>query len=184
MQDKSLRHVFNFKPYGNKSNRKVKCKSEKSTGLHMIRLLEKNSRIPYDLLLLADETIEAINKYIHQSDIYVLERGNTIMAVFALQTICSDTVEIKNIAVDTAFQGQGIGQELLKYAINLAKERGFKRIIIGTGDAGIKQLYLYQKVGFEIYDIKHKFFIDNFPEPIFENGIQLKHMIMLKMDLK
>jgi N-acetylglutamate synthase-like GNAT family acetyltransferase len=150
----------------------------------MIRLLEKNEKIPYDLLLLADETIEAINKYIHQSDIYVLDRDGVIIAVFALQTICSDTAEIKNMAVDTAFQGKGIGQELLKEAVNLAKEKGFKEIIIGTGDAGIKQLYLYQKVGFEIYAIKHRFFIDNYPEPIFENGIQLKHMIMLKMDLK
>jgi hypothetical protein len=42
----------------------------------MIRLLEKDKKIPYDLLLLADETIEAINKYIQQSDIYVFERNN------------------------------------------------------------------------------------------------------------
>lgn len=150
----------------------------------MIRLLEKNKKIPYDLLLLADETVEAINKYIHQSDIYVLDRGNVNIAVCVLQTMSDDTVEIKNIAVDTAFQGQGIGQKVLKDAINLAKEKGFKSILIGTGDAGIKQLYLYQKVGFEIYDIKHRFFIDNYPEPIFENGIQLKHMIMLKKELK
>jgi N-acetylglutamate synthase-like GNAT family acetyltransferase len=150
----------------------------------MIRLLEKDKPIPYDLLLLADESIESINKYIHQSDIYVLERDDTMLAVFALQPISSDTVEIKNIAVDTALQGQGIGQGLLKDAIHIAKEKGFKEIIIGTGDAGIQQLYLYQKVGFEMYEIKHRFFIDNFPEPIFENGIQLKHMIMLKKDLK
>ena len=58
----------------------------------MIRLLEKDKKIPYDLLLLADETIEAINKYIHQSDIYVLDRDNIIIAVFVLLTICSDTV--------------------------------------------------------------------------------------------
>jgi len=150
----------------------------------MIRLIEKDKEIPYDLLLLADETMEAINKYVNQSDIYVLDRDNVVIAVYVLQTISDDIIEIKNIAVDTAFQGQGIGQELLKDAINRAKERGFEKIIIGTGDAGIKQLYLYQKVGFEIYDIKHRFFLDNYPEPIFENGIQLKHMIMLKKELK
>jgi len=150
----------------------------------MLRFLEKDMPIPYDLLLLADESIEAINKYIHQSDIYLLERDNTMIAVFALQTISNDTVEIKNIAVDTALQGQGIGQGLLKDAIDLAKEKGYKEIIIGTGDAGIQQLYLYQKVGFEIYDIKHRFFLDNYPEPIFEKGIQLKHMIMLRKELK
>lgn len=150
----------------------------------MIKLIEKEKEIPYDLLLLADESVEAINKYIHQSDIFVLDRDNVTIAVYVLQKISVDTIEIKNIAVDTVFQGQGIGQELLKDAINRAKERGFKEIIIGTGDAGIKQLYLYQKVGFEIYDIKHRFFLDNYPEPIIENGIQLKHMIMLKKELK
>jgi ribosomal protein S18 acetylase RimI-like enzyme len=150
----------------------------------MVRLLDKDQQIPYDLLLLADETIDAINKYIHQSDIYVLDRDNIMIAAFVLQTISDDTVEIKNIAVDIAFQGLGIGQGLLKNAINLAKEKGFKKLIIGTGDAGIKQLYLYQKVGFEIYEIKHRYFIDNYPEPIFENGIQLKHMIMLKKDFE
>ena len=150
----------------------------------MIRLLNKDKKIPYDLLLLADENIEAINKYIHQSDIYLLDKGSETIAVCAIQTISDDTVEIKNIAVDTVFQGQGVGQGLLKEILDLVKAKGFKKIIIGTGDAGIKQLYLYQKVGFEIFEIKHKFFIDNYPEPIFENGIQLKHMIMLKKDLK
>lgn len=150
----------------------------------MIKLLEKDKKIPYNLLLLADETVEAINKYIHQSDIYVLERDNEIIAVYALQTISTDTIEIRNIAVDKAFQGQGIGRELLDHAVDRAKEMGFKKIIVGTGDAAIKQLHLYQKVGFEIYDIKHRFFLDNYAEPIFENGIQLKHMIMLKKDIE
>lgn len=149
----------------------------------MIRQIRKDEAIPYDLLLLADETVEAINTYIHQSDIYLLDRNNTIIAVCALQTIDADTIEIKNIAVNTAFQGQGIGQEMLKEVIHLAKEKGFKRILIGTGDAGIKQLYIYQKVGFEIFEIKNRYFLDHYPEPIFENGIQLKHMVVLKKDL-
>ena len=150
----------------------------------MIQLLDKDEKIPYNLLLLADESIVAINKYIHQSDVYILEKGCETIAVCAIQKINDDTVEIKNIAVDTVFQGQGVGQELLLDITDLVKSKGFNQIIIGTGDAGIKQLYVYQKVGFEIFEIKHKFFIDNYPEPIFENGIQLKHMIMLKKDLR
>jgi len=149
----------------------------------MIRQIRKDEAIPYDLLLLADETVEAIDTYIHQSDIYILDRNNAIIAVCALQTIDADTTEIRNIAVDTAFQGQGIGQEMLKEVIHLAKEKGFKRMLIGTGDAGIKQLYIYQKVGFEMFEIKNRYFLDHYPEPIFENGIQLKHMVVLKKDL-
>jgi len=146
-------------------------------------LLQKDKEIPYDLLLLADESIGAIQKYIHQSDIYVYRHDGKIIGTYVMQAVDDHTIEIKNIAVDQSFQGHGIGRKLLGDAIDRAKEKGFKRIIIGTGNASIKQLYLYQKVGFEIYDIKRGFFLDNYPEPIFENGIQLKHMVMLEMDL-
>lgn len=45
------------------------------------RQLCKDEKVPYDLLLLADETIEGINKYIFDSEIYVLEREKQIIAV-------------------------------------------------------------------------------------------------------
>ena len=157
---------------------------KKETKHQVIRQLSKDEKIPYDLLLLADETIEAINKYIFDSDIFILEQENRIIAVYVFQAINKNEIEIKNIAVIIDCQGQGIGKLLLNDAARRARERGFKTIIIGTGDAATKQLYLYQKEGFEVFDIKKNFFIDNYPEPVYENGIQLKHMIMLKKGLK
>jgi len=149
----------------------------------MIRQLQKDEEIPYNLLLLADETIEAINRYINNSEIFVFEKDNETIAVYVLQKISNDTIEIKNIAVDTKHQGQGIGTLLLRDAISRAKAKGFKTIVIGTGDVAPKQLHLYQKVGFEIFDTKKRFFLDNYPNPIYENGVQLKDMIMLKKEL-
>ena len=157
---------------------------KKETKNQTIRQLRKDEKIPYDLLLLADETLEAIDKYIFGSDIYVLEQENETIAVYAVQSKDMNEIEIKNIAVVTEYQGQGIGKLLLKDAACKAKRKGFKTIVIGTGDASIKQLYLYQKEGFEVFDIKKNFFVDNYPKPIYENGIQLKHMIMLKKELK
>jgi len=145
-----------------------------------VRQLGKNEQIPYDLLLLADESMEAINKYIYDSDIYILEIENKILAVYVLQLLKKDEIEIKNIAVDKDYQGQGIGKFLLRDATNKAKEQGFKTMLIGTSNASFKQLYIYQKSGFEIYDIKENFFINNYPKPIYENGLLLKHMIMLR----
>jgi len=150
----------------------------------MVRQLYENEKIPYHLLLLADETIEAINKYVHRSDIYVYERGHQIVGVYVQQPISNDTVEIKNIAVDTQWQGQGIGTFLLREVTAEARAKGFKKIVVGTGDAAIKQLYWYQKEGFEIFEILERFFLDNYPDPIYENGIQLKHMLRLKKELE
>lgn len=148
-----------------------------------IRLLASDEEIPYRLLLLADETKEAIDKYIHDCDIFIYQANLSLIGIYALQEISLEEIEIKNVAVDERYQSKGIGKFLLRDAIGRANNRNYKMITIGTGDASIKQLYLYQKVGFEIYEIKKNFFLENYPEPIYENGIQLKHMIKLRMNL-
>lgn len=147
------------------------------------RLYTKEETIPYHLLLLADETLEAIDRYIHKSDCYVFEQEGKILGIYALFRIDNDHVEIKNIAVLEAFQGKGIGTLLIRDAIQKAKDEQYKTILIGTANTAFQQLYLYQKEGFEMDHIKKNFFIDNYPKPIYEKGILLNHMIMLKKAL-
>jgi aminoglycoside 6'-N-acetyltransferase I len=144
------------------------------------RKLNKQEAIPYDLLLLADETIEIIDRYAKDGQTYVLEVNNQIIAVYVLQVIDPEKIEIKNIAVDSNYQGKGVGRFMLRDATSRAKEQGYGTILIGTANGAIKQLYLYQKEGFEITSIKKNFFVNNYPAPIFENGILCKHMIMLE----
>jgi aminoglycoside 6'-N-acetyltransferase I len=97
------------------------------------RQLTKNEDIPYSLLLLADETVEAINRYIFDSEIFILEENGAAIAVYALQKLNADEAEIKNIAVAPAFQDKGLGKLLLNDATKRAKAQGFKAILIGTG---------------------------------------------------
>lgn len=149
-----------------------------------IRQQGKHENIPYDVLLLADETVESINKYIFDSEIYVVEQENHIIALYALQVLSKEEVEIKNIAVVKEHQGHGIGKLLLKDATDRAKVRGFRRIIVGTGDVSGMPMCFYQKEGFERYAVKKDFFTHNFPSPIYEQGFQLIDMVMLKKELK
>jgi GNAT superfamily N-acetyltransferase len=151
---------------------------------HKIRQLNKNEKVPYDLLLLADETVEAINKYIFDSEIYVLEQENQIIAVYVLQVLGKEEAEIKNVAVAKEYQGHGIGKWLLKDAADRARDRGFKRLIIGTWDTSGMPLCFYQKEGFHRYAVKKDFFILNYPKPIYDHGVQLVDMVMLKKELK
>ena len=148
-----------------------------------IRRLLSSEQIPYNLLLLADETTEAIDGYIHESEVYVIDNEERFIAVCVLQPVDSSVVEIKNIAVDRKYQGKGIGHSLLSDAIRRAREMGYFEIIIGTGDIAIRQISLYESVGFKKYGIKKDFFIEKFPDPIFEDGVQLHDMVMLKIVL-
>lgn len=93
-------------------------------------------------------------------------------------------MEVTNIAVDESEQGKGFGKALLRYAELVTRELGFEKLVIGTGNSSLAQLALYQKEGFEIREIQRDFFTMNYTEPIFENGIQCKHMIILEKNLK
>lgn len=145
-----------------------------------IRLLRKNEEIPYTLLLLADEEKQAIDKYIHQSDIYIAEIKEGIIGVYALYPLDTQTAEIKAIAVTDVYQNRGIGTLMLKHAATEAREKGYSVLVIGTPDTAEKQISIYQKAGFVRFDTKKDFFIEHYAEPIFENGIQLRDMAMLR----
>lgn len=145
-----------------------------------MRRLKTNEPAPFNLLLLADEEMQAINLYIHQSKIYVAETGGKLVGVYVLFPLDKDTAEIKAIAVNPEYQNRGIGKLMLNHAGTEAQAKGFKEIIVGTPAIAGKQLNFYRRAGFVLFDVKKDFFIDYYTAPIFEDGIQLMDMAMLK----
>ncbi|MFV0536199.1 MAG: GNAT family N-acetyltransferase [Dysgonomonas sp.] len=146
--------------------------------------LEKiDNNYPYDLLLIADETVEGINKYLFDSDVYLARLGKEAVGVFCLFPIDKETIEVKNIAVASEKQSNGIGSRLLKEIETIARREKYKTVIIGTADCGLRQLNFYKKNGYAEYDLKKNYFLEIYSEPIFENGIMLKDMVMLKKDI-
>ena len=139
---------------------------------------------PYNLLLLADETVAAINKYLPYSDVYIAKQQGKIVGVISLLPVDKQTIEIKNIAISPAYQGKGLGSWILKKAEEIARKGGYITIIVGTADCGTKQIQFYEKHGYSKYAIKENFFLENYAQPIYENGIILKDMIMLRKELK
>lgn len=147
------------------------------------RELRNDEAIPYELLFAADPSRKMVEEYLSASDLYIAEDENEVVGVVVLFEISKTQAEIKNISVEENLQGQGIGKLLLSNICEIAKKKSYKSICIGTANSSIMQLYLYQKKGFEVSNIRKNYFTDNYPEPIYENGIQAKHMIMLEMAL-
>lgn len=149
-----------------------------------IRILRKDEQPPWHLLLLADPSSNMVSSYLKDGICYISETTNShTQGVIVMLPISQEKLEITNIAVDETMQGKGIGTKLLRHGIKYAKEEGYKTIDIGTGNSSINQLALYQKVGFRIMSIDHDFFTVNYPDPIFENGIQCRDMIRLSMEI-
>ncbi|MEM9053430.1 MAG: GNAT family N-acetyltransferase [Bacteroidota bacterium] len=149
-----------------------------------IEELEANSDIPYDLLELADPSRIQIDEYLKTGTCYVAKVDSKVVGVVVLSRVDSTSIEVKNIAIYEREQGKGFGKALLRYSELVSRELGFDRLIIGTGNSSLNQLGLYQKLGFEVCEIRKDFFVKNYEEPIFENGIQCKHMVMLEMHLE
>ncbi|NLI64906.1 MAG: GNAT family N-acetyltransferase [Bacteroidales bacterium] len=141
-----------------------------------------NEAIPYSLLLLADETQEAIDKYIYESKLfYAYTKLNPIpIGVIALYQVSSSVLEIKNIAIDNQEQNKGYGKQLIDFSIQYATENLYKELIVGTGDTSSQSINFYLKNGFQPYNIRPNFFLENYPFPIYENGKQMQHMILFK----
>lgn len=148
-----------------------------------IRKLNKDEKLPMELLLLADPSREIIEEYVNRGECFVAVIEQQIIGVYVLLPTRPETVELVNVAVVEEQHGRGIGKQLVMDAIKVGKTKGYKTIEIGTGNSSIGQLALYQKCGFRIIGVDVDFFVKHYPEEIFENGIQCRDMVRLSQDL-
>lgn len=150
----------------------------------MIRKLPLGVEPPLELLLLADPSENKIKDYLNQGTCFVFIKEKETLGAYVLAPVDKNIVEIMNVAVEESEQGKGIGKLLILDAIERAKQAGYKRIEIGTGNSSIGQLALYQKCGFRLTSIEKDYFTKNYSEPIIENGIRCVDRINLSIDLK
>ncbi|MGL1892583.1 MAG: GNAT family N-acetyltransferase [Spirochaetaceae bacterium] len=148
-----------------------------------IKVLESNEDAPLDLLLLADPSEVLLKKYLQTGKCFIAFIGNLTVGVILIMETKLGFVEVMNLAVMQEYQNHGIGKKLLLHTINEIKKGNAKHIEIGTGNPGVIQMLLYQKCGFRIIDIDFDFFRRNYPERIYENGIECRDMIRMRIDI-
>ena len=131
-----------------------------------------------DLLLLADEQENMIDKYLERGEMFVLDDCG-VKAECVITKEAEGVYELKNIAVLPEFQRKGYGKSLIEFL--LAHYTSCKVLFVGTGDCP-SSLSFYHNCGFtESHRVKN-FFIDNYDHPIFEDGTQLVDMVYLKKE--
>jgi len=140
---------------------------------------------PYwDMLLLADPSKASIEACLADGKLYVAEWDDTVVGAYIVLQLDGPLWELKNIAVTPEWQGKGVGKALIAAAITSARELGANKLEVGTGNSSLDQLAFYQKAGFRMQRIAKNYFTLNYDEPIFENGIQCRDMVILTMDLE
>jgi len=145
-----------------------------------IEKITENKKQYLDLLLLADEQENMIDRYLENGDMFALY-DDDLKTVCVVVGIDEETCELKNIATYEKYQGKGYAKAMIKFVFNFYKN-SYKTMLVGTGETPA-MLSFYESCGFgKSHSIKN-FFTDNYDHPMFEDGIQLIDMIYLKKRL-
>lgn len=145
-----------------------------------IRRVDTDKKRYLDLLLLADEQEDMIDRYLDEGTMYVLEDSG-VKGVCVVTDEGDGLLEIKNIATDPDCQGRGYGRKLIDYVADTYRGQ-FHTLQVGTGDSP-STVPFYEKCGFVRSHVIENFFIDNYDHIIVDGGVQLKDMVYLKKSL-
>lgn len=145
-----------------------------------IRKVENGKKQHLDLLLLADEQEDMIDRYLERGTMYVLE-DDGVKAECVVTDEGDGILELKNIAVKPGFQGKGYGKALVDHIIQTYKGQ-YTVLQVGTGDSP-STIPFYESCGFYRHHLIKNFFIDHYDHPICECGVQLVDMVYLQREI-
>ena len=145
-----------------------------------IRKVETDQKKYLDLLLLADEQENMVDRYLERGTMYVLE-DDGVKAECVVTDEGNGILELKNIAVEPAFQGKGYGKAMVNFLIRTYKEQ-YTVLQVGTGDSP-STIPFYEACGFRRHHLVKNFFTDHYDHPIYEGGVQLVDMVYLQRAL-
>ncbi len=140
--------------------------------------VEGSRREYLDLLLLADESMDMVLRYLDKGEMYILLDGGTLRAECVVLEDDVDTLEIKNLSVLPSYQRMGYGSSLIRFLENEYRNR-YYFLQVGTGNSPMT-IPFYERCGFVKSGIRRNFFLENYDHPIYEDGVRLVDMIVLR----
>ena len=139
--------------------------------------ITENKKEYLNLLLLADEQEDMIDRYLEKGRMYVLD-DDGIKSECVITDEGNGLLEIKNIATYPEYQGKGYAKTLIDFIVQTFSEQ-YSVLQVGTGDSPLTVPF-YEKCGFVRSHTVPNFFTDNYDHPIFECGVQLVDMVYLR----
>lgn len=124
----------------------LRTDSRNSDFIRLIRLLDEDLEERYGAL---QKQFDAHNKVDHISDVVVVYKDETPVACGAFKEYDSSTIELKRIFEKKEHRIQGLAGRLVKTLEEIAKEKGYKFVILETGKRQPEAVGLYHKLGYE-----------------------------------
>ena len=145
-----------------------------------IRIVGENKKDFMDLLLLADEQEDMIDRYLDRGTLFALY-DNGLKSICVVTDEGDGSFELQNLATYEQFQGKGYGTRLVKHIFEYYKDQGWT-MYVGTGDVP-SAVSFYEHCGFAFSHRLENYFLEHYREPMFEDGIQLKDKVYFRKEL-
>ena len=142
--------------------------------------ITENKKQYSDLLLLADEQEDMIDRYLDKGRMFVLD-DNGVKSECVVTDEENGILEIKSLATVPEFQRKGYAKALIEFLVKKYGER-YSVLQVGTGDSPLTVPF-YERCGFVRSHTVPNFFTDNYDHPIFECGARLVDMVYLQKKL-
>lgn len=146
-----------------------------------IRKIHDGDKAKYmELLLIADEQIDMIEKYLYRGELFALY-DDDVRAICVVTRERAGQYELKNIVTVPQHRRKGYGRRLIAGVVDYCGTPGGE-LYVGTGDCPTI-LRFYEGCGFVRSHVVKNFFIDHYDHPMYEDGKQLVDMVYLKREL-
>lgn len=88
------------------------------------------------------------------SRLWIVEKDGQIAGSIAIIKRGEGEAQLRWFGVDMALQGQGLGNTLMRKAMDFCKDKGYKHVILWSMDILKPALHLYEKFGFVLTETK------------------------------
>lgn len=145
------------------------------------RPVEIESLIP--ILQQAEESEGALRwSLANLSDsVYRMDEDGQLVGAATMQWR-DDPCEIMELAIAPERQGRGFGKQFVTWLIDEARRRGKRQLIVGTANSSIANIAFYQRCGLRMDHVRRDYFW-YYREPHYENGIQIRDLLVFRYDL-
>lgn len=147
-----------------------------------IRQITEHKKQFLELLLLADEQEDMIDAYLSRGELFALydPLPPHLRAICVVTRESPGVYEIKNLATVPNYQRRGYARRLIEFLFTHYRQDG-QVMLVGTGESPLT-LPFYEKCGFRFSHRIPDFFTEHYDHPIYEDGVLLRDMVVLKRD--
>jgi ribosomal protein S18 acetylase RimI-like enzyme len=132
----------------------------------------------------AEDSTSELDGYLDDGDVLVALAGDRVIGHLQLvDAVGKGASEIKNMAVDSAYRGRGVGRKLIRAAIDRTRDERRSTLVVATAAADVGNLRFYQRAGFRFRSVERDAFspANGYAAGTQADGIELRDRVWLDL---